>query len=298
MSGTGSTLACRALGRELRRLRARARLQQAEAARLSETSPQSIGRMEDGQYTRITSFQVNALCNAYGATDAERELVLALLEEAKAVHKGRAGSAWWRGFADEIPSDFNHYISLEDSANRLTILATDLVPGLVQIPEYRRVLAWAENPTWTPEEVDRRMQVATNRQQRLQDPDFRLDVFLTSAVLENWVGSDAVMREQLLRLVEISKLPNVSIRVVPRRALDPIGPLVSSFSLLEFPALPSSKLQEPPVVYVEGYVGDLYVEGTDEIAQYRSAVDRIGRVALDLVRSREAILKAAEEYKE
>ncbi|MEV4238723.1 helix-turn-helix transcriptional regulator [Nocardia sp. NPDC049737] len=76
MSVTGSTLARRALGRELRRLRTVKGMYQAEAARLAETSPQSIGRIEEGRSTRITSFQINALCDAYGATDDERRILL------------------------------------------------------------------------------------------------------------------------------------------------------------------------------------------------------------------------------
>jgi hypothetical protein len=194
--------------------------------------------------------------------------------------------------------DFNHYISLEDSARSVTFWAANLIPGLLQTSDYRRVLAWAENPAWTPVEVERRVELASKRQQRLQDPDFTMTVFLSEAALRNQVGSDAVMEERLTRLVEMLALPNITIRVVPFKASNPVGPVVGSFVLLEFPLLPSTKLQEPPVVYVEGHVGDLYLEREGEITQYRGAVDRISRVALDPEKSRKLILEVAKEYAE
>ncbi|NNH71646.1 helix-turn-helix domain-containing protein [Nocardia uniformis] len=94
MSVTGSTLSRRALGRELRRLRMAVGMQQAEAARAAETSPQSIGRTEDGRSTRLTSFQINALCDTYKASDDERRTLLGLLQEVRSFRE--RGGGWWR----------------------------------------------------------------------------------------------------------------------------------------------------------------------------------------------------------
>ncbi|WP_051160857.1 DUF5753 domain-containing protein [Nocardia transvalensis] len=157
-------------------------------------------------------------------------------------------------------------------------------------------LAWTEDPTWTPEEVERRVQIATNRQQRLQDPNFEVIMMLSEAVLRNHVGSSAVMRDQLARFVEISALPNVTVHVVPFRAANPVGPLIGSFTLLEFPALPATKFQEPPVVYVEGHVGALYLEQEADVRRYRTAVDRISRVASDSAQSKRLISDVAREH--
>lgn len=290
----GSTLARRSLGRRLRQLREAAEMSQSAAGRAVELSPQSIGRLEDGQATRTSSLHINALCDAYRVSDAERKVLLALGSEVREAHK--SGGKWWRAFADEIPFDFNHYISLEDSASQLTIFATNLVPGLLQTSGYRRVVAWTENPTWTHDEVERRVELTLKRQRRLQDPKFRIIILLYEAVLHGQVGSVAVMYEQLMRLIEVSDYPNVTIRIIPFKASNLFGPLVGQYSLLDFPTLPATKLPEPSVVYVEGYVGDLYLERAAEVQQYRHVTEQLCRVALDETQSRRLILEVAEEY--
>src|SRR5437868_1403383 len=128
----GSTLAGRALGRLLAQHRKRAGLTRYAAAQVVETSQQTLGRIEDGLKAKVPDLWINAWCDALKCTDKERQTLLGLAHELRTAQK-----SWWRGFADEIPSDFNHYISLEDSANRLTIWATNLVPGVLQTPEYR-----------------------------------------------------------------------------------------------------------------------------------------------------------------
>ncbi|MGV9723047.1 helix-turn-helix domain-containing protein [Nocardia beijingensis] len=295
MSVNGSTLARRALGRELRRLRTAKGMTQAEAARVGETSPQSIGRIEEGQSTRVTNMMVNALCDAFSASDGERKVLLGLVQEVRAARE--RGGGWWRAYADQIATDFDHYLALEESARRLTAWKVAIVPGLLQTPEYRREIAWAESPDAPSDVIEKRIEWATRRQTRLDDPHFTLDAILSEAVLRDQVGGSAVMDRQLHHLVKVSALPNVSVRIVPFGARSILGSYVGSFSLLEFPQLPQSKLAEPPIVYVEEYAGDLYLEREAEVERYRRALREIDRVALDKDKSRSLILAvAAKEY--
>ncbi len=59
----------RALGRQLRELRERNGISQNAAARIIETSPQTYGRLEDGKVTKTTDLIINALANAFNASD-------------------------------------------------------------------------------------------------------------------------------------------------------------------------------------------------------------------------------------
>ncbi|MFF0455329.1 helix-turn-helix domain-containing protein [Nocardia africana] len=295
MSVTGSTLARRALGRELRRLREAKGLKQAAAARAAETSPQSIGRIEEGRSTRTTGLQVNALCDFYEASDEERRTLLALVSEVRASRE--RGGGWWRAYADaQIPSGFDHYLSLEEAASRLTAWKTEIVPGLLQTPAYRRALAWSEIPELSPEAIEGRLQVTAQRQKRLADPGFTLDVLLSEAAIRDQVGGPRVLAEQLHHLVDASARPNVSVRVVPFDARRHTGPLAGSFILLDFPDLPQSKLAEPPVVYIEAYAGDLYLERAEEVERYRAALSAIQRVALNEHDTRDLISAIAKEH--
>lgn len=290
----GSTLPRRALGRELRKLRERAGISQSAAARAIELSPQSIGRIEEGHGTRVSSLQVNALCDRYAASDKDRRVLLGLLQESRTAQK--SGGAWWRGYADQLAAGFDHYLALEDAASRVTAWKTVVVPGLLQTPEYRRALAWAESPEVDSEAIERRVAVTTRRQSRLEDPGFSVDVLLSEAVIYEQTGGPGVAAAQLEHLALMMDRPNVSLRLVPFNAASHPGLLVGSFLLLEFPALSVSKVAEPPVVYVEGYTGDLYIEDEPEVDRYRQVLTRISRVALDQQRSRDRLLQVAKEY--
>lgn len=277
--GSGSTLAQRALGRELRRLRNAKGMGQSQAARIAETSHQTIGRIEEGQTTRITSLQVNALCDSYGATDEERRICLDLVKEIRASREGKVTASWWRAYADQISTGFNHYLALEDAADRLTIWKTTIAPGLLQTPNYRRALAWAEHPHLPSEQLERRIEWQTRRQGRLSDTKLQVTALLHEAVLADQVGGKAVIREQLEFFVSLAQRPNITIRVVPFTASSALGSYVGSFTLLEFPDLLSG-LAQPPIVYVEGWAGDLYLEREAELQRYMPALREIRRVAL------------------
>ncbi|MBF6414781.1 helix-turn-helix domain-containing protein [Nocardia cyriacigeorgica] len=289
----GSTLPRRALGRELRKLRERAGISQSAAARAIELSPQSIGRIEEGHGTRVSSLQVNALCDRYAASDTDRRVLLGLLQEFRTAQK--SGGNWWRAFADQLSAGFDHYLALEDAASRITAWKSAIVPGLLQTPAYRRAVAWAESPDLDTETIEARIAMAAHRQSRLDDPGFTVDVLLSEAVLCEQIGGPAVMAEQLNTLAEATERPNVSVRIVPFTASRHPGALVGNVLLLEFPMLSVSKEPEPPVIYVEGYTGDLYIESDPELSQYRRALRDIQRVALDQDRSRHRLLDVAKE---
>lgn len=288
----GSTLPQRAAGRELRRLRMRAGKSQTAAGKVIEVSPQTIGRMEDGLPTKLSRVYVNALCDEYAASTAERERLLTLAGEVEEAKK--AGNGWWRSYP--VAPKFDHYLGMEDAAQKITTFQLTLLPGLLQTAEYRRDMVWVDDPAIPTEEAERKVELATRRQAKLDEDGFSMDVLLSEAVLRHRVGGPSVMARQLRHLVEVSKRPNVSIRVIPLRADGHIGLQVGSFVLFEFPPLPSSRMIEPPVVYVEVFAGHLYLEHEAEIERYRTALERLRRVALDEEATRSLILEIAKEF--
>lgn len=115
-----------------------------------------------------------------------------------------------------------------------------------------------------------------------------------AALREEW-GGPSVMAEQRRYLVEIGQRSNISIRVVPHNARSHLGALVGPFSLLEFPLLPNSKWVEPPLVYIEEYAGNLYLERSEEVARYQAARTELRRVALSESDSAARILAISDE---
>ncbi|RDI49647.1 helix-turn-helix domain-containing protein [Nocardia mexicana] len=292
----GSTLSSRALGRQVKKYRERAGLTQHAVAKAVETSPQTYGRLEEGQKHNVTNLMLNAICDRLEVSDKERRLLLTLAEEVRAARKSDGN--WWRAYADDLQTGFDHYMSLEQAARSMTTLQLSLIPGLLQTPGYRRQLAWAENPEFTPDEVEKRIELAMRRQERLSDPRFEVTFLISEAILRQLTGGPAVMAEQLRHLLEVGRLPGVSIRAIPFDATSPVSAVCGSFVLLEFPPLPSTKLTEPPVVFVEGFTGAAYLERDAEVAVYRDAIRHIRRIALDERATHDLIVSIAREYAE
>lgn len=289
----GSTLPRRALGRQLRKLRERAGFTASAASRIAETSPQTYGRLEDGRITKVTDMLLNTLANAFEATDAERQLLLALAQEIRT--SASTGGGWWRAYADSLATNFDHYLSLEEAANWVTSWQTTVVPGLLQTREYRRAITWCTSPDTSTEEVDRMLDITAKRQAILDREGFRFEALLTEAVFHYQVGNPAILAAQVQHLLDLTE--QVEIRIVPFRAKNPSGLVASPFVLFSFPPLLASKLQEPPVAYIEGLAGDLYLERGTEVSRYSREAAKIRQVALSKSASRDLMLKALKEWR-
>ncbi|MEV2220527.1 DUF5753 domain-containing protein [Nocardia vinacea] len=292
----GSTLPRRALGRRLRDLRLQAKRSQLAAGLAIEVSKQGIGRLEDGQIVRISTAQYRDLLDFYGADEDAKTEVLGLLQEVKAA-KGDPSSGWWRAYADVVNPHFDHFMSLEQACSRMTAFQLTLLPGLLQTPEYRRWLAKTADPAMSAVDVERRLELMARRQHRLaEDPNFSLEVLLSESALRHQVGGNSVMAEQLPHLIGVGNLPNVSVQVIPFEAGGHPGLVVQSFTLFEFPPLHASRTPEPPVVFVEGFTGALFLEEDSVLERHKSAVANLRQVALSEDDTRRLVQEIAEEY--
>jgi transcriptional regulator with XRE-family HTH domain len=286
---SGSTVPRRQLGRYLRDLRGQARLTVRAAAGALEWSEAKIWRIETGQ-TSMRSLDVEQMCRVYGAPADLTESLMALAKETKA-------RGWWLSYGDVIPEGFDIYIGLEEAAARLCWYEPELVPGLLQTEDYARTLITTDNPGVPEEEIERRVQLRIARQALLTRATAapELNVVLNEAILRRPVGGRNVQADQLNRLVEVSKLPNVSIKVMPFDAGLHYGIMSGPFVLLEFPVNGNGQPSEPPTVYVDGFTGALFLDKEREINRYSGAFAAIWRTALDETATKEFITQAARE---
>ena len=105
------------------------------------------------------------------------------------------------------------------------------------------------------------------------------------------------MAEQLDHLAGLCGLPNVSMRVVPLGAPDHLGLNAKDFLFLMFPDHMNPVFTEPPVVYVEGFTGALYLDKPSEIVRYQAARQSILHVALDERDTHRLIEATAREHR-
>ncbi|MDL4773044.1 helix-turn-helix transcriptional regulator [Actinomadura xylanilytica] len=264
-AATGSTVPRRQLGRYLRQLRNDARMTINVAAKALEWSEAKMWRIETGQ-TSLRSLDVEAMCRTYGAPDELREALMGLAKETK-------GKGWWHAYGNVIPDGFDLYIGLEEAAESLEEYSPELIPGLLQTPDYHRALLDKSRPDLQPDEVDRRVQLRAQRQSlvtRVTSPP-TLGVVLNEAVVRRLVGGPEVMAVQLDRLAGMNERHNVSVRVAPFSAGAHRGFETGPFILMRFSTSGDGRDHEPPTVYVQGFTGALYLDKPHEIHRYAEA---------------------------
>ncbi|MBU3067102.1 helix-turn-helix domain-containing protein [Nocardia sp. NEAU-G5] len=290
---TDCNVARRMLGLTLETMRSKQGISRETAATAISIARSTLWKLETGQNVRLNPVLLKHLCELYEADPQEIQVVLELIKET-------ASKGWWQAFdADAIPKEFGLFLSLEDAAERILSYQTTFLPGLLHTVDYRRELIWTEFPNKPPDEVERMLELGMKRQDRLtsQAGPLSMKVLIDESALRRVTGGTALMEDQLLHLADVCDLPTLSIRVVPHSVGTYWGLMVGTFVTLEFPLRPKIELTMPPVVYVQGFLGDLYLEQSTEIRQYRQVWADTERLALDEAKSRDLILNIAKEFR-
>ena len=226
--------------------------------------------------------EVARLLELYGVQGSHREQLLALAEEA--THKG-----WWEAYGDVMTEENLEYIGLEAEATSILEWQINVVPGLLQTERYAWdvLSAYQEVATISPRALQRRLETRLTRQQLLtRDEPLEYVALLDESVLHRQRGNQSVMRAQLQRLADVSKLPNVTIRILPFNINH--GLAVDSFTIFQFGKAHETVLHD--VVSLEHVTSELYVEGDTDTHQFKLAFDHLAEESLSPQESRELIL--------
>ncbi len=263
----------------------------AEAAAMMEWSESKLQRLETGNAEKIRVLDIRELCRIYDFGDEFTTAVVGLAQQASV-------KSWWHEYDDLIPEGFNVYVGLEASARGLISYQPDLIPGLLQTTDYARVLISDYWPDAARDEIDRRVQLKIRRQSLLtrKRSPATFDIIVHETALRRVVGSPRIMAAQLRRVADMSTLPTIAVRVLPFSAGVPIGHTVGPFVILDFGRDSANRPVEPTVVYLENFLGDLYLEKQASVDRYRQAYQALQLSALDETSSRDLLRKAAKEY--
>ncbi len=270
------------LGAQLRRLRESADISRADAGYAIRASDSKLSRLELGRVA-FKERDVADLLTMYGITDpAERESFLGMVKQANE-------PGWWRRYNDVMPDWFQDFVGLEESAAQIQTYELQFVPGLLQTEPYARAIATRGRPEYAPPDTERRISLRMQRQRIITgvSPP-KLWVVVDESVLHRPIGGRRVLREQVAHMLEMSRLPNVTIQIVPYH-LSGYG-AEGSFTVLRF-----AEPELPDVVYVEHLSGALYLDSVDEIELYSRALDRLTVEAYTPDRSRQTLAKAIAE---
>ena len=238
-----------------------------------------MSRLETG-HRGANARDINDLCDLYGVDDEQRRRLLELGSEGKQ-------RAWWQPLG--LP--YSTFVGLESEAVSISDFGLGFIPGLLQTADYARAIVRVVSPEMAPEVVEQRVQGRMARQQLLDREDApQFEAVVDESVLHRAVGSRAVMRVQLERLLELSERPKVTLRVIPYEA----GALPAGNN--KFIVLRFASAEVKNVVFIEGLTRELYLDDPEEVETYNTTFRTLVQLAASTDKTRAIIAAMIPSY--
>ncbi|MGH3310942.1 MAG: helix-turn-helix domain-containing protein, partial [Streptomyces sp.] len=199
----------RRLGAELKKLRVSAGLSGDKAAGIIDADRQRISNIEAGRVD-VPRNGLYQLLRAYGCSEGP------LFEGLMAMAQER-GRGWWNGYRVVMGNSALDLAELESRASTVRVHEPLLVPGLLQTDAYARAVCLTTGDS--DQRVDDYVTFRLARQRIIQDgsvDDYH--AVIHEGALRTRVGDPDVMRKQLQRLIEVARLPHVTLQVFPFEA--------------------------------------------------------------------------------
>ncbi|MGK5531445.1 helix-turn-helix domain-containing protein [Streptomyces sp. URMC 129] len=258
----------RRLGAELRRMREDVGLTATKAGAEIGLSAAHLNHIEAGR-TSISPEKIRALAAFCGCK--QERLIESLITMSQSNGRG-----WWSEY-DRTPHNqaARDLAELESMSVRLRAFQWVNVPGMLQSPEYMQALFKAGHPDMPAEIREQFVAFRLRRQRLLTDakpPEYHA-VIHEAALRMQFVGRD-VMRRQVEHLIEMARLPNVRIQVLPFRTDAYPGGFGCSFVCYD------AAVPELSTVYVEHPASTPFVTDQANLAQFSEAFTQLSAVAL------------------
>ncbi|GAA2679358.1 MULTISPECIES: helix-turn-helix transcriptional regulator [Actinosynnema] len=270
------------ISQELKRLRTAAGKEPAEVAERLGKTPGAYRHFENNVRTPSPS-DIEVLLNWYGRPERVPFFRNLLVAAGK-------GKDWWINFP-AVPDWFELYLGLESNAAVISSYDQVVVPGLFQTPDYARALYRAGQRNLDEGQVLAAVELRMARQEILTRPDNPPQVrsVLDESALRRLVGGPETTRGQLGHLVELARLPNLDLRVLPYSAGGHPG-IEGTFTILDYD---DEFGDDPGTAYVETRAQGLYYEERAQVADYRAVFDRLLELAEPREKTIDLIRKAA-----
>lgn len=256
-------------------MRERAGLSIAEGAALLGTDRTNISNTEGARFG-VSGERVRHLAANYGCPDRRYVEGLAAMAETKV--KG-----WWEEYRQVLPAGAVDLAELEYHAKHLTVVEHIHIPGLLQTEEHARAVLRLSVPQRTEVDLLRRLTHRMKRKTIFERDNPTPCVFLIhEAALRMLLGGADVQLRQLERLLEMSRQPHLTVRVIPFAA--PGYP--ASGSAFTYARGPDPRLD---TVQIDVPHGSDFPDGEAQLRNYSDKLGAIQNVTLSPEESREAI---------
>ena len=263
--GYGATVAKRRLSYRLAVLRRRSGHTANHVCDMLNWGRGKVGRFEANQWRRPEMSDVRDLLRLYGVDGTEADEIEELAMQARV-------RPWWRDYPEIFDNEFPGF---ENDAVSISAFMPLTLPGLLQTTAYIEALmrTAARPPVWQRRALESRQR----RQEILDRPHStapRLVAVITEAALRYRWGTIEDRREQIEHLAEVSRRPDVELRI--QRFED--GPPQGTFSSINIFGLPAG---DPTLVYLETDYSIEEVSRTAEVNTYIRAFGRVRDAALE-----------------
>jgi transcriptional regulator with XRE-family HTH domain len=207
---SSARLARQALADRLREIRVQAGLTGRALAAVAGWHHTKVSKLEHG-VTSPKAADIKRWCELCGVPDQTVEL----LHELQA-----ADSLWldWRRMERAGLKPAQESVrALYERTKRFRFYSSVMIPGPVQTPAYiHALLSSIRDRRGVVDDVDEAVAERLDRQHSLFAGDHRFAIVLEEGILHYRIGGAAVLAEQLEHLLAMSRLPAMSLGVIPR----------------------------------------------------------------------------------
>jgi transcriptional regulator with XRE-family HTH domain len=250
------------LGLLLKQYRERAGLQHEAIETALDWHQGKVGRVEQGTRT-IVRAEIDKLAELFGASAEEADMLRVI-----------AGQARKREAKGLLPDWAEKLIAMERTAFEIRWYDPEVITGMFQTEGYASAMMAPMRSDWQ-EVVQARMKRRTVLT-GARPP--RVWSVLGEAGLYRKLGNDQVLRDQLAQLLELGKLPNVTIQVLPFE-VGAHPALGVGFTHLRFTTPNAAR------VYIEGLTNGVWLHEDPDTRAYAEIFGKVQTLALDERRS-------------
>jgi transcriptional regulator with XRE-family HTH domain len=254
----------RRLGAELRKLRTRAGLSGDEAGALLDADRTRISHIEAGR-ADVPRNGLHSLLRKYGCPDGP------LFDGLMAMAQDR-GRGWWDEFRQVLDRSGMDLAELESRATDIRVHEPLFIPGMLQTADYAHSVLSAIEREASSVEGFVKFRLARQRVLTGDEP-VRYHAVIHESALRVRIGGAKTMHKQLLRLIEVARLPNVTVQIFPFEA--------GAYAAFSRPfVLFGGSTQELDTLYLEHPFGTVFLGDRGRIDEYAIMFERLSELAL------------------
>jgi transcriptional regulator with XRE-family HTH domain len=267
-----------ALGARLRELRQEASLTGRALAQLTGLHYTKVSRVENGRQS-VTDAEIRAWCAACGADDRAHELTV-MARTAESLYR-----EWRRQARAGMRQLQESSAPLYERTRLFRIYEHTALPGLFHTAGYStEIMSYWVRLLGLPDDAEAATGARLARQKVLRSGRRRFVVVLAEQVLRTRLGTPQVMAEQLQHLLEVTRLPNVSVGIIPAMA--------ERYTVAQVPFW----IWDEARVTVETVSARLDITRPDEVALYATVFDQLRQSAVYGSSARELINAAIADF--